>query len=50
MQNATKVGVVFWRIGQAVMLAGLAWGAYMLWMQKANLSDSPFAESSRDRD
>lgn len=48
--NATKIGVVVWRIAQAIMLAGLAWGAYMLWLQKSQLSDSPFAEAPVDRD
>ena len=28
-----------------MMLAGLAWAAWMVWLQKAKLSDSPFAES-----
>ena len=50
LSNATKIGVFVWRIGQGVMLAGLAWGAYMLWLQKSNLSDAPFAESPIDRD
>ena len=48
--KATSIGVFVWRIGQAVMLAGLAWGAYMLWLQKSQLSDSPFAEVPVDRE
>jgi hypothetical protein len=50
LQHATSVGVFVWRIGQAVMIGGLAWGACMLWLQKSQLSDSPFAESPIDRD
>jgi uncharacterized protein YqhQ len=34
-------------LGQAMMLAGLAWAAWMIWLQKARLSDSPFAEETR---
>ncbi len=48
--HATRVGVFVGRVGQAMMVAGLAWGAFMLWLQKANLSDAPFAESPVDRD
>ena len=48
--KATSIGVFVWRIGQSIMLAGLAWGAYMLWLQKSRLSDSPFAEAPVDRD
>ena len=48
--NATKIGVFVGRVAQAIMLSGIAWGAYMLWLQKAQLSDSPFAESPADRE
>jgi hypothetical protein len=48
--HATRVGVFVARIGQAMMVAGLAWGAYMLWLQKSQFSDSPFAESPVDRE
>jgi hypothetical protein len=46
--HATRAGVFVARIGQTMMVAGLAWGAYMLWLQKSRLSDSPFAESTVD--
>ncbi|MDB5811233.1 MAG: hypothetical protein JWN94_3355, partial [Betaproteobacteria bacterium] len=48
--NATKIGIAVARFGQAVMLTGIAWGAFMLWQQKANLSDAVFAEGPFDRD
>ena len=47
--NATKIGVFVGRVGQAMMCAGLAWAAYLVWLQKAQLSDSPFAEAA-DKD
>ncbi len=50
LQHATTIGIVWGRIGEAMMLIGIAWGAYMLWLQKANLSDSAFAGSPLDRD
>ena len=48
--HATTIGVVVGRIGEAMMCMGLGWGAWMAWLQKANLSDSAFAESSVDGD
>ena len=50
LQHATTIGIVFVRIGQAMMLLGIAWGAWLAWLQKANLSDSPFAGSPFDRE
>ena len=47
--NATKIGVFVGRGGQGMMCVGLAWAAYLVWLQKAQLSDSPFAEAV-DRD
>jgi hypothetical protein len=32
-----------------MMCVGLAWAAYLVWLQKAQLSDSPFAEAA-DKD
>ena len=43
--NATKIGIFVGRMGEAMMCIGLVWGAFMLWLQKSQLSDSPFAES-----
>ncbi len=45
LRRARGIGVFFGWAGQAMMLAGLAWAAWMVWLQKAKLSDSPFAES-----
>ena len=43
--NATKIGIFVGRMGEAMMCVGLAWAAFLAWLQKAQLSDSPFAES-----
>ena len=43
--NATKIGIFVGRMGEAMMCIGLAWGAWLVWLQKSQLSDSPFAES-----
>jgi hypothetical protein len=48
--HAIGAGIFVARVGQAMMVAGLAWGAYMLWLQRSNFSDSPFAESPADRE
>jgi hypothetical protein len=45
LRNARGIGV-FWGVaGRVMMFAGLAWAAWMVWLQRANLSKSPFAES-----
>lgn len=49
LQHAVGVGIFVARVGQAMMVTGLAWGGYMAWLQKERLSDSPFAEAV-DRD
>ena len=43
--NATRIGIFVGRLGEVMMCIGLAWGAFLVWMQKAQLSDSPFAEA-----
>jgi hypothetical protein len=48
--HATRVGEVVGRIGEGMMCIGIAWGAWLAWLQKANLSDSAFAGSQLDRD
>ena len=45
LKRARGIGIFFGGFGKVVMLAGLAWGAWMLWLQKARLSDSPSAET-----
>ncbi len=47
--NATKIGVFVGRMGEAMMCIGLAWAAFLVWLQESQLSDSPFAEAV-DRD
>lgn len=48
MTRARPIGLFFGVVGKAMMCAGLAWAAYMVWLQKARLSDSPLAESDED--
>jgi len=48
--KARSIGVFFGLVGKAMMCAGLAWAAYMVWLQKAQLSDSPLAESDESRE
>ncbi len=47
--NATKIGVFVGRMGEVMMCIGLAWGGVVVWLQKSQLTDSPFAEGV-DRD
>ncbi len=45
LRHARGIGV-FWGVaGRVMMMIGLAWAAWMIWLQKAHLSKSPFAES-----
>lgn len=44
LPRARAVGRGFGAAGRALMLASLAWAAWLLWLQKARLSDHPFAE------
>jgi len=44
LRRARGIGMAFAVLGRAMMLAALAWGGYLLWKQKARLSDSPMAE------
>lgn len=45
LRNARGIGVFWGVVGRVMMFAGLAWAAWMAWLQKANLRKSPFAES-----
>ena len=45
LRNARGIGVFFGGLGRTMMLAGLVWAAWMVWLQRARISDSPFAES-----
>jgi len=45
LRHARGIGV-FWGVaGRVMMMIGLAWAAWMIWLQKAHLSKSLFAES-----
>ena len=46
--KAQGIGLFFGFVGKATMCAGLAWAAYMVWLQKAKLSDLPLAEVDED--
>jgi len=48
LKRARAIGIFFGGFGKAIMVAGLAWAAWMIWLQKARLSDSPFAETNLD--
>lgn len=45
LRSARGIGLCFGWVGCAMMTAGLAWAAAVVWRQKAALSDSPFAET-----
>jgi hypothetical protein len=46
LKKAKGIGLFFGWLGRAMMLAALAWAAWVLWLQRARLSDSVLAESS----
>jgi len=47
LRHARGIGSFFGWVGKAMMLAGLAWAAWILRLQQAKLSDSPFAEDDK---
>jgi hypothetical protein len=44
IRNARGIGLFFGWVGDAVMAAALAWGAWIIWLQHERLSDAVFAE------
>lgn len=48
LKRARGIGVFSGGVGRVMMLLGLAWGAWMLWLQKAKLSDALFAEMDHE--
>jgi hypothetical protein len=48
LRRARGIGVFFGIAGRGIMLAGLAWAGWMVWLQRQRLSDNPFAESDAD--
>ncbi len=47
LKKARGIGLFFGWVGKAMMLAALAWAAWIIWLQKARLSDSPLAEGDK---
>jgi len=45
IRHARGIGLFFGFVGWVVMAAALAWAAWVLLLQRANLSDAPLAES-----
>lgn len=48
LKHARGIGIFFGGVGRVMMLSGLAWAAWMIWLQRERLSDSPFAETGRE--
>lgn len=49
IRRARGIGIFSGWVGRALMLAALAWAAWVLWLQRARLSDSLFAEETAGR-
>ena len=48
LPRARGIGIFFGWVGRAVMVCSLAWAGWLVWMQRAHLSDGPFAELDAD--
>ena len=48
LRRARGIGIFSGAVGRVMMLLALAWGAWMLWLQKAQLSDAVFAEMDHE--
>lgn len=48
IKRARGIGQFTGALGRMVMLASLAWAAAIVWLQRARLSDNPFAEGGPD--
>jgi hypothetical protein len=48
LRHARGIGLFFGWAGKAVMVAGLVWAAWMIWLQHAKLSDAAGAETELD--
>lgn len=48
LPRARRIGIFCGRLGQAIMIACLAWAAALVWLQRSRISDLPFAESGPD--
>ncbi len=47
LRQSRGIGQFFGGFGMLVMATGLAWGAWLAWLQHDKLSDSPFAEEEQ---
>ena len=48
LKRSRGIGLFFGWIGRAVMIASLCWAGLVVWLQRARLTDSPFAECEPD--
>ena len=48
LRHARGIGIAAAWIGKAMMLLGLGWAAWMVWLQRVRLSDAVFAEMEQD--
>jgi hypothetical protein len=44
LRSARGIGLTWGMIGRLMMVGALAWAAYLVWRQRANISDNPIAE------
>lgn len=49
LKRARGIGIFWGGVGRTLMFAALVWAAWVLWLQKARLGDSPFAEEIDER-
>ncbi len=45
LKNARGIGLFFGAVGRLMMASALVWAAWLIWLQRARLSESPFAET-----
>ena len=48
LRHARGIGIAAAWAGKAMMLASLAWAAWMVWLQRARLSDAVFAGTGHE--
>lgn len=48
LKSARGIGVFSGVVGRVMMVMGLVWAGWILWLQYARLSDSPFAEEEME--
>jgi hypothetical protein len=50
LRGARGIGLFFGWVGKAMMLAALAWAAWVLWRQRARLGDSASITTSKTQE